>query len=139
MNDRINKKKTILIAFRKPGDADQLVHILSKEDYRVIKAQNFLGLIESLENYHIDLMVSEVALPGVSMFYFLPFLRKRYSDIKVIIAMKNYSPRAELLLRPYKVMYFLQWPADHSLLTSIIKAGLEARDTVYSDKYILSQ
>ena len=126
MLNQNKNNKTILLAFRRTSDLDSLSEVLSSDSYRIIKAKNFLTLINSLERYHIHLIISEVKLPGISMAAFLPFLRRRYSDIKVIIVMKEYSPRMELSLRPYKILYVMPWPVSRELLKSLVEKGLES-------------
>jgi len=125
MLNQNKNNKTILLAFRRTSDLDSLSEVLSSDGYRIIKAKNFLTLINSLERYRIHLIISEVKLPGISMAAFLPFLRRHYSYIKVIIVMKEYSPRIELSLRPYKILYVMPWPVSRELLKSLVEKGLE--------------
>ena len=119
------KNKTILLTFRKDFSTDFISDILSSEGYRLIRANNFLSLIDSLERFHIHLIISEAKLPCISMSAFIPFLRKRYPDIKVIIVMKEYSPLIELSLRPHKLLYIMSWPVSNTLLKSVVAKGLE--------------
>lgn len=119
------KNKTILLAFQKDFNTDCISKILSSEGYRLIRVNNFLSLIDSLERFRIHLIISEVKLPGISMSAFIPFFRKRYPEIKVIIVMKEYSPLIELSLRPYKLLYIMPWPVSSTLLKSIVAKGLE--------------
>lgn len=119
------ERKTVLAAFRRNSDMKYLQDVLSTDGYRILKASDFVSLIESLNRYRIHLIISEVKLPGISMTNFLPFLRQRYMDIKVIIVMKNYSPRIELLLRSHKILYVMPWPVSRELLRSVISNGLE--------------
>ena len=125
MLNQNKNNKTILLAFRRTSDLDSLSEVLSSDGYRIIKAKNFLTLINSLERYRIHLIISEVKLPGISMAAFLPFLRGRDSDIKVIIVMKEYSPRMELSLRQYNILYVIPWPVSRELLKSLVEKGLE--------------
>ena len=120
-----NQTKTVLVAFQNSSEIDSISRILDSEHYRIIQASNFLSLIESFERYRIHLIISEVDLPGISMITLLPFLRKRHPDLKVIVAMKDYSPEKELILRPYKILYVLTWPLNAALLKSLVSRGLE--------------
>lgn len=117
--------RSVLLAVDKSADRDVISGILLSKGYRVIKAENLLSIIESLENYQVHLLISDFELPEISMNNFLPFLRKRYPDLKVIITMKDYSPEKELSLRPYKILYVFTWPIKVEILKSIVEKGLE--------------
>lgn len=121
--------KTVLVVFKEDSDRDYLTGVLSQDGYRIIKATSLLSLFDSLDRYIIHLIISEVNLPGISMDAFLPFLRQRYEDIKVIITMKNYSSQMELSLRPYNILYVMPWPVSRELLKSVVAKGLE-RETL---------
>jgi len=121
--------KTVLVVFKEDSDRDYLTEVLSQDGYRIIKATSLLSLFDSLDRYIIHLIISEVNLPGISMDAFLPFLRQRYEDIKVIITMKNYSSQMELSLRPYNILYVMPWPVSRELLKSVVAKGLE-RETL---------
>lgn len=128
MDNSKKNNKTILLAFQSYSDMNYLSEVLSSDCYRIIRAGNFLSLIDALDHYRIHLIISEVNIPGISMINFLPFLRKRYSNIKVIIAMKDYSPRLELSLRQYNILYVIPWPVSRELLKSLVEKGLERRE-----------
>jgi len=120
--------KSVLLAVDNLAYRDMISGILQSKGYRVIKANNLLSVIESLENYQIHLLISEVELPEISMINFLPFLRKRYPDLKVIITMKDYSPETELSLRPYKILYVFTWPIEIEILKSVVEKGLKIQN-----------
>ena len=117
--------RSVLLAVYNSVDRDMISGILLSKGYRVIKADNLLSVIESLENYRVHLLISDFELPEISMNNFLPFLRKRYPDLKVIITMKNYSPEKELSLRLYKILYVFTWPINIEILKSVVEKGLE--------------
>jgi DNA-binding NtrC family response regulator len=121
-----NNNKTVLLAFKKTSDIDYCTEALSSDEYRILKASDFMSLIESLVQYRIDLIISEVELYGISMTHFLPFLQKYYPGIKLIIIMKNDSLRIELELRKYNVLYVAKWPAKQEILKSVAAKGLES-------------
>jgi DNA-binding NtrC family response regulator len=124
--------KTILLAFQNGNRREYLTGVLSREGYRILCADSPLSLIESLNDYCIDLLISQVKLPGISMEDFLPFLRQRHLDIKVIIAVEDYSPKLELSLRPYKILYMMQLPVSENLLRSVVARGLEIGKESYA-------
>jgi DNA-binding NtrC family response regulator len=120
-----NNIQTVLLGFKKSSDADYCEEALSPNGYRILRADDFMSLIESLVRYRVDLIISEVELRGISMIYFIPFLHKYYKDIKLIIIMKNDSSRVELRIRQYNVLYIAKWPAGQEALKSVTAKGLE--------------
>ncbi len=126
-------KKTVLLAFPNTSDMDYLTRLLSSHEYRIIRADSFITLIEALDRFKVHLLISDVKLADISMAAFLPFLRKRFSDIKVIIAMKNYSPELELTLRQYNILYVMRWPINGELFISVVEKGFEKfeRELIY--------
>ncbi len=118
-------EKTVLLALNDDTETDFLGGVLVRDGYRVLKAGNFLSLINRLERYRIHVLIADVDLPGFSMIAFLPFMRERYEEVKVIIIMKEYSPNVERALRPYKVMYVMPHPVDGDLLKSVLSYGLK--------------
>jgi DNA-binding NtrC family response regulator len=123
--DTSKSKRTVLLAFKDDSDTEQLRQILSVKNCRIIKAGNFLSLIDSLEHYRIQLMIAEEYLVDIAMTAFLPFLRKRYPEIEVIILMKEYSPRMEIKLRQFKLFCLLQRPVRHDLLSSVVAKAFQ--------------
>jgi len=117
--------KTVLLALNDDTETEFLKGMLARDGYRVLKADNFLSLINKFERYNIHVLISDVNLPGFSMVAFLPFMRERYEGVKVIIIMKEYSPNVERVLRPYKVMYVMPHPLNGDLLKSVLSYGLK--------------
>ena len=117
--------KTILIANQSDQRREYLRSVLKVEEYRILEVDNLLLLIEALNSYRIDLLVSEVDFPGIMMVELLSYIRKKYFDMKVILTMECYSPELELNLRPYKILYVVTWPIREDLFRSIVARGLE--------------
>ena len=125
LNDGTRSQKTVLLALNDDRETDFLKGVLARDGYRVLQAGNFLSLINKFERYKINVLISEVDLPGISMIAFLPFMRERYEEVKVIIIMKEYSQQVERDLRPYKVMYVMPHPVNEDLLKSVLSYGLK--------------
>ena len=129
--------KTILLRIQNSEERHRLYEIFSYNDYRVLVADNLLTLVEYLNNYNIDLLISDAECPDIATDELLSYLRNKYFDIKIIITTREYSPELELRLRPYKLLYIMAWPVNVDLLQSIVARGLEAekRAMVYAGAY----
>ena len=118
--------KTILLRIQNSEDRERLYSILTYDDYRVLVADNLLSLIEYLNNFRVDMLISEAEFPDIAMDELLSYLRRKYFDIKIIITTREYSPELELRLRPFKLLYIMAWPVNVELLQLIVTRGLEA-------------
>jgi DNA-binding NtrC family response regulator len=117
---------TVLLAFSDRMVSEYVESILTVEGYRVLHAGTLLEVVDVLDRFRVDLLIAGERLPGVSMTALLPLIRERYEQVKVVIAMKRYSPRLELCLRPYKILYVMPWPVSGELLKSVVSRGVRA-------------
>jgi DNA-binding NtrC family response regulator len=126
MNSRGTEQQTVLLAFKDRSVAAYFSRVLSGEGYRVLAADSLAALVGALERYRVDLLITGERLPGVSVTALLPLLRERYADIKVIVAMRRYSPRLELLLRQHKILYVFPLPVSEGLVRAVVSQGIRA-------------
>jgi len=124
MGSARKRKKTILVAFSSSSDSCVLCEALYSEKCRLLRADNILSLINTLERHIVDMLIVDAEMPCVSMSHFLPFLRERYGEMKVIVAMKDYSAQQEVNVRTHKILYVLNWPINPGLLQSVVERGL---------------
>jgi DNA-binding NtrC family response regulator len=120
--------KTTLIADQNTHRRDGLRTLLTFEDHRVIGVDNLLSLIDTLNNYHVDLLISDVNLPGIPMVDLIEYIRNKYFDIKIILLMREYSPELERRLRPFKILFVGTWPVQEALFRSVVARSLERRN-----------
>jgi DNA-binding NtrC family response regulator len=118
------KQQTVLLAFKDRSVVAYFTRILAGEGYRVLAVDSLATLIGALDRYKVELLISGERLPGVSITAFLPLLRERYAEIKVIVAMRRYSPQLELLLRQYKILYVFPLPVSEELVRSVVSQGI---------------
>jgi DNA-binding NtrC family response regulator len=127
MTESTNEIKTVLVVFHDNSENAHLSEILLSDEYRIMRAGNVLEMMETLERYNIHLVVSEDNFPEISTSTFLPYLRKRYPDLKLIVIMKNYSSAQELSLRKLKITHCMTWPVNENLLKSVVAKVLAVR------------
>jgi DNA-binding NtrC family response regulator len=121
--------KTILLRIQNAEERERLYDILSYNEYRVLIADNLLVLVQFLNDYRIDLLISDAECPDIATDELLSYLRSRYFDIKIILTTREYSPELELRLRPFKLLYIMACPVKPELLQSIVERGLEVEKT----------
>ena len=57
-----------------------------RRDYRVLRAASGESAMQIMEKEHVDLMLLEVALPGISGFDVLKIVKENYDHVEVIVA-----------------------------------------------------
>lgn len=77
---------TILIVEDEPEVCDNIAEILTNNSYKVIKANNGLDAMQSLDKKIPDLIVSDIVMPGVDGLQLLEFIQnsKRLSQIPFV-------------------------------------------------------
>ncbi len=124
--------KTILVSVENADIKDRLINMLGNGKYRILSASDFTDMMELLESYNINLIIAELKMPGISITDFLPYLRKRFRDVKVIVVMNEYSADLDLYLRGYNVSCTLQWPVNRQMIVSIVDRALNIEEEVIS-------
>lgn len=126
MNQRQTEQQTVLLGFRDRGMIQYFGEVLSGEGYRVLAADSLVDLVKALDRYNVNLLITGDRLPGVSVTALVPLVSELYSRVKIIVAMRRYSPRVELMLRQYKVLYIFPLPVSEQLVRSVVSQGLKA-------------
>jgi CheY-like chemotaxis protein len=64
--------------------------LLSDYGYDVVKASTYAEALEAAENYHVDLVISDIGLPDGSAYKLMKILHDRYSISGISVS--GYSP-----------------------------------------------
>ncbi len=77
-------KPTILIVDDERS-ARHGMRMLLEQDYRVISAENSSSALEKLESNKVDIMLTDVRMPGMDGIELMEVAQKKYNDLKCII------------------------------------------------------
>jgi CheY-like chemotaxis protein len=111
---------------------------LEELGYTVLAACDGLDALEIEGEFEgkIDLLLSNVVMPGLNGFYLLRTIKKTRPDIKVVL-ISSYPARGDLkLINPPKGVPVLQMPLDMNALTlnvrNVLDQGLPAETAQHS-------
>ena len=97
---------------------------LTSAGYSILEAANAIEAIKVLDEHPIDLVFTDVRMPGTMDGAHLAFLiETRWPAVKIIVGSGNFDPKARRLPRGSS---FLSKPYRLSALTDLIEQCLEA-------------
>lgn len=115
-----NDKNLILLVEDEDSIRLTLRDFLKKKGHDVVVASDGVGAIKLLLDHKIDLIVTDYRMSVLGGDYWIKFLAKYCSDIKVIITSGFLNPEFSI---PYKVIYK---PFDYNELEEIITKELQS-------------
>ena len=80
-----NKKINILIVDDAPDTLEVMQRNLSNQGFKVMTAPEVVEAIEILESAHIDLVITDLKMPGISGLELVRHIRENYKDIEVMM------------------------------------------------------
>ena len=86
-----NAKARILVVDDDRIILDSIGEFLRLEGFDVVSAASFPEAVGAMEEQSIDLVITDVNMPGGNGFELLHVLRKRFSDV-VVVMMTGYGP-----------------------------------------------
>ncbi len=81
----MNAKQVILIVDDEEGLREGLGKLLEDEGYVVLSAETGEQALEILQQSHIDLVLTDIRMPGMDGIELLKKIRERHGDLGVII------------------------------------------------------
>lgn len=75
----------ILIVDDSPATLELLQRNLLSSGYRVLMASNVAEAIKAIENTHVDLVITDLKMPGLSGVHLVRHVRENFSDMEVMI------------------------------------------------------
>jgi two-component system response regulator PilR (NtrC family) len=114
---------TILIVDDEKSMRDFLNILLTKEGYDVIVASDGEQALSSLGNNHIDLVVSDIRMPGISGLELLTKVKDESEDIPVIMITAFASPNDAVLAMKNGAYDYISKPFNVDEIKSVIYAA----------------
>lgn len=115
------KKGVILIVEDEDAIRLTLRDYLVNKGYEVLVASDGVGAIKQLLDHVVDLIVTDYRMDILGGDYWIKFLKKYCSDIKIFITSGFLRPEFPI---PFEVLYK---PFDYSELESMISAALTGK------------
>lgn len=99
-----------------------------EKDFRVLTAENGMVAKEVLEKLPIDLVVTDLKMPGMDGFELLSLIRREHPYIPVIVMTAFGNPELEKWLQSIGIFAYLEKPIDFIDLTNKILSALALKN-----------
>lgn len=96
--------ETILVVDDEPSLSNLLDDMLSSVGYRLIQANSAEHALHILQSNHVDLLISDIAMPGMDGYELAKTVSRQYPEVKVQLV-SGYSEIADDDVLHKKVLY----------------------------------
>ena len=103
-----SSSRTILIVDDEEALSQMLNDLLSAEGYKILEANNAAQALGILKSTHVDLMISDIVMPGMDGFELVEKVKELYPQVKIQLV-SGYSDQIQddvvlhkkILYKPY--------------------------------------
>lgn len=95
--------------------------------YQVFPAGNGKEAVDILNNYRVDLVVTDLKMPEMDGFELLAYISQHYKEMPVIVITAFGTPEIERGLQKIYSFQYLEKPLDINILETKISEGLKAK------------
>ena len=99
-----------------------------EKEFRVLTAENGIIARQVLEKLSVDLVVTDLKMPGMDGFELLSLIRKNHPYIPVIVMTAFGNPELEKWLQSVGIFAYLEKPIDFTELTNKILSALALKN-----------
>jgi DNA-binding NtrC family response regulator len=121
------KTKTVLVIDDDEGMRDTIAAIF-KRDYRILRASSGEAGLLVLHREHVDLVLLDVRLPGISGFDVLKIMRENYSVVEVIIISAISEIETAVQAMKHGAYHYITKDFDYDTMRSLVRNALERQD-----------
>src|SRR5919204_1463513 len=130
---------TLLVADDDPGLRESLERTLTREGYRVILASDGRGALEQLQAGGIDLVVTDLKMPGLTGIEVLRAPKAIAPDVAVILLTAFGTVEEAVKAMKDGAYDFLTKPFRREQLLKLISKALERRDLIEQNRALKQQ
>jgi two-component system probable response regulator PhcQ len=129
---------TVLLVDDEPRVLEGLSRVLRKEPYEILTANGADEAALLMKDRHVDLVVSDEEMPGMSGTELLARIAGEYPDIMCIVLTGHPTlPAAVRAINDGKVYQFLTKPCNEIDLAITIRRALEQKDLLVKSRELL--
>src|SRR6266571_2179617 len=125
---------TLLIADDDPGLRQSLERTLTREGYRVILASDGNAALERLQAGGVDLVLTDLKMPGLSGIELLRAVKAIASEVDVILLTAFGTIEEAVKAMKDGAYDFLTKPVQRAQLQRVIRQALERRDLIQQNR-----
>src|SRR5213592_3515294 len=126
--------RTLLVADDDPGLRESLERTLTREGYRVLLASDGRAALERLQDGAIDLIVTDLKMPGLTGLELLRAAKAIAPDVDVILLTAFGTVEEAVKAMKDGAYDFLTKPFQRAQLLRLIRQALERRDLIQQNR-----
>src|SRR5216117_2678875 len=126
--------RTLLVADDDPGLRESLERTLTREGYRVLLASDGRAALERLQDGAIDLIVTDLKMPGLTGLELLRAAKAIAPDVDVILLTAFGTIEEAVKAMKDGAYDFLTKPVQRAQLQRVIRQALERRDLIQQNR-----
>ncbi len=130
----MSEPATLLIADDDPGLRESLERTLTREGYRVILASDGNAALERLQAGGVDLVLTDLKMPGLSGIELLRAVKAIASEVDVILLTAFGTVEEAVKAMKEGAYDFLTKPFQRAQLLRLIRQALERRDLIQQNR-----
>jgi len=120
---------TILFAEDNPGIQKIYEKNFLKDGFKVLIAEHGARVLAELKDQKVDLLVTDLEMPGMNTLELLPILKKDYPRLPVIVVTGHYMNMEEdFIKKGFEIKGFMNKPLAISALRDKIREVLKIKD-----------
>src|SRR3977135_1121174 len=131
--------RTLLVADDDPGLRESLERTLTREGYRVLLASDGRAALERLQDSAIDLIVTDLKMPGLTGLELLRAAKAIAPDVDVILLTAFGTVEEAVKAMKDGAYDFLTKPFRREQLIKLIDKALERRDLIEQNRALKKQ
>src|SRR5207244_1132733 len=131
--------RTLLVADDDPGLRESLERTLTREGYRVLLASDGRAALERLQDGAIDLIVTDLKMPGLTGLELLRAAKAIAPDVDVILLTAFGTVEEAVKAMKDGAYDFLTKPFRREQLLKLVDKALERRDLIEQNKALKKQ
>jgi two-component system response regulator HydG len=125
---------TLLVADDDPGLRESLERTLTRDGYRVVVAPDGQAALERLQSGGIDLVLSDLKMPGLSGIELLRAAKAIAPDVDVILLTAFGTIEEAVKAMKDGAYDFLTKPVQRAQLQRVVRQALERRDLIQQNR-----
>ena len=134
MSDSDTRVATLLVADDDPAVRESLERTLAREGYAVVVAPDGRAALERLEAGGIDLVLSDLRMPGMSGLELLPRAKAVAPDVDFIMLTAFGTVEEAVKAMKEGATDFLTKPFQRAQLTKVVRQALERRSLIAQNR-----
>lgn len=117
---------TILVAEDNLAVQKLYLKNFAQEGYRVLACEHGARVLADLHEEKVDLLITDLEMPGMNTLELFPILKKEYPRLPVIVVSGHYKDlKTDFLDRGYSVAAFMGKPLEFSALRAKVREVLK--------------